>query len=331
MSVWRVMLARLRAVVRVLAAVTLATVAAPLLAQAWPDKPVKLVVPFPPGGGADNLARAVMPRVGEILGQAIVIENRPGAGGNVGSEAVARSAADGYTLLYGTNGTHGINHALYAKTGFDPIKDFATVSRVSYIPAMLVVIPSVPANNLKELLTYLKANPGKVSFASAGNGTTSHMAGESFKRLAGVDIQHIPYKGGGPALTGLLGGEVQMIIDLTANLSAQVKAGKLKAIAVTSAARVPGFDLPTMQEAGLAGYEITASDGIYAPAGTPRAVIDRLNAAMKQALAEPAVIERLAARGAVAIYSTPEAQLAHISKELPQWARLVKDSGAKVD
>jgi len=301
------------------------------MAQAFPDKPIKLVVPFPPGGGADNLARAVMPRVGEILGQPMVIENRPGAGGNVGSEAVARSPADGYTLLYGTNGTHGINHALYAKTGFDPIKDFAPVSRVSYIPAMLVVIPSVPANNLKELLTYLKANPGKVSFASAGNGTTSHMAGELFKRVAGVDIQHIPYKGGGPALTGLLGGEVQLMIDLTANLSAHVKAGKLKPIAVTSSTRVPGFDLPTMAEAGLAGYEIIASDGIFAPAGTPRPVIDRLNAALKQALAEPAVIERLAARGAVAIYSTPEAQLAHISKELPQWARLVKDSGAKVD
>ncbi len=303
-----------------------------LAQQVFPDKPIKLVVPFPPGGGADNLARSVMPRVGEILGQAIVIENRPGAGGNVGSDAVARATPDGYTLLYGTNGTHGINHALYAKTGFDPIKDFATVSRVSYIPAMLVVIPSVPANNLKELLAYLKANPNKVSFSSAGNGTTSHMAGEMFKRTAGVDIQHIPYKGGGPAITGLLGGEVQMMIDLTANLSAQVKAGKLKAIAVTSATRVPSFaDLSTMEEAGLAGFEITASDGIYAPAGTPRAIIDKLNAAMKQALTEPAVVERLAARGAVAIYSTPEAQLAHITKELPVWARLVKDSGAKVD
>ena len=306
--------------------------AAIVFAQSYPDKPIKLVVPFPPGGGADNLARSVMPRVGEILGQAIVIENRPGAGGNVGAEAVARATADGYTLLYGTNGTHGINHALYAKTGFDPIKDFVTVSRMSYIPAMLVVIPAVPANNLKDLLAYLKANPGKVSFASAGNGTTSHMAGELFKRMAGVDIQHVPYKGGGPAITGLLGGEVQVMIDLTANLSAQVKAGKLKAMAVTSTLRVPSFaDLPTMEEAGLSGFEITASDGIYAPAGTPRAVVDKLNAAMKQALAEPAVVERLAARGAVAIYSTPETQLAHITKELPMWARLVKDAGAKVD
>ena len=311
----------------------LVSVAATLtFAQSYPDKPIKLVVPFPPGGGADNLARSVMPRVGEILGQAIVIENRPGAGGNVGAEAVARAPADGYTLLYGTNGTHGINQALYAKTGFEPVKDFATVSRMSYIPAMLVVIPSVPANTLKELLAYLKANPDKVSFASAGNGTTSHMAGEMFKRMAGVDIQHIPYKGGGPAITGLLGGEVQLMIDLTANLSAQVKAGKLKAIAVTSTSRVPTFpDLPTMEEAGLAGFEITASDGIYAPAGTPRAIIDKLNAAMKQALTETPVVGRLAARGAVAIYSTPEAQLQHITRELPQWTRLVKDSGAKVD
>ncbi len=302
------------------------------IAQPFPDKPLRLVVPFPPGGGADNLARSVTPRVGEILGQAIVIENRPGAGGNVGSEAVARAAPDGYTLLYGTNGTHGINQALYAKTGFDPIRDFAPVSRMSYIPAMLVVIPSVPANSLRELLAHLKANPGKLSFSSAGNGTTSHMAGEMFKRMAGVDIQHVPYKGGGSAITGLLGGEVQLMIDLTANLSAQVKAGKLRAIAVTSTSRVSSFpDLPTMDEAGLSGFEITASDGIYAPAGTPRAVIDKLNAAMKQALTEPAVVERLAARGAVAIYSTPEAQLAHITRELPVWARLVKDSGAKVD
>lgn len=307
-------------------------VAAVAIAQGYPDKPIKLVVPFPPGGGADNLARSVMPRVGEILGQSIVIENRPGAGGNVGSEAVARAAADGYTLLYGTNGTHGINQALYPKTGFDPVKDFAPVSRMSYIPAMLVVIPGVPAASLKELQAYLKANPGKLSYASAGNGTTSHMAAELFKRAAGVDIQHIPYKGGGPAIAGLLGGEVQLMIDLTANLSAQVKAGKLKAIAVTSASRVPSFaDLPTMEEAGLAGFEVTASDGIYAPAGTPRPVVDRINAAMKQALSEPAVVERLAARGAVAIHSTPEAQLAHIVKELPMWARVVKDSGAKVD
>ena len=301
-------------------------------AQSYPDKPIKLVVPFPPGGGADNLARSVMPRVGEILGQAIVIENRPGAGGNVGSEAVARAPADGYTLLYGTNGTHGINQALYAKTGFDPVKDFAPVSRMSYIPLILVVIPSVPVNTLKDLLAYLKANAGKLSYASAGNGTTSHMAAEMFKRTAGVDIQHIPYKGGGPAITGLLGSEVQLMIDLTANLSAQVKAGKLKAIAVTSASRVPSFpDLPTLEEAGLPGFEITASDGIYVPSGTPRAVIDKLNAAMKQALGESAVVERLAARGAVAIYSTPEAQLSHVTKELPMWARLVKDSGAKVD
>ena len=315
-----------------IATCVLATVAAFASAQSYPDKPIRLVVPFPPGGGADNLARAVMPRVGEILGQAIIIDNRPGAGGNVGSESVARAPADGYTLLYGTNGTHGINQALYAKTGFDPVKDFAPVSRVSYIPAMLVVIPGVPANNLKELIAYLKANPNKVSFSSAGNGTTSHMAGEMFKRMASVDIQHVPYKGGGPAITGLLGGEVQMMIDLTANLSAQVKAGKLKAIAVTSASRVPSFaELPTMEEAGLAGFEITASDGIYAPTGTPRAVIDKLNAAMKQALTEPAVVERLAARGAVTIYSTPDAQLQHITKELPIWARLVKDSNAKVD
>ncbi|CAN1568241.1 PBP2_Bug27 domain containing protein [Burkholderiaceae bacterium] len=315
-----------------LAAASSMAVASPTAwAQAYPSKPIKLVVPFPPGGGADNLARAVAPKLAEFLGQAIVIDNKPGAGGNVGSEGVARAAADGYTLLYGTNGTHGTNHALYARTGFE-LRDFATLGRVSFIPAMLVVNPNLPVQTAAQLLTYLKANPGKLSFASAGNGTTSHMAGESFRRMADVDIQHIPYKGGGPALTGLLAGDVQMMIDLTANLLAQVQAGKLRALAVTTRQRVRGLaDLPTLEEVGLKGFDLAASDGLYAPAGTPPAVVERINAALQRALSDPEVMERLRGRGAEPVLSTPAEHQAHINREFPMWARLVKETGARVD
>jgi tripartite-type tricarboxylate transporter receptor subunit TctC len=314
-----------------IAGAALAAASPALWAQAYPNRPIKLVVPFPPGGGADNLARIVAPKLGEFLGQSIVIDNKPGAGGNLGSEGVARSTADGYTLLYGTNGTHGTNHALYARTGFE-LRDFATLGRVSFIPAMLVVNPSVPVQTAAQLLSYLKANPGKLSYASAGNGTTSHMAGESFRRMADVDIQHIPYKGGGPALTGLLAGDVQMMIDLTANLMAQVQAGKLRPLAVTTRQRVRSLpDLPTLDEVGLKGFDLAATDGLYAPAGTPAAVVERINAALQRALADPEVVERLRGRGAEPVLSTPAEHQAHIQREFPIWARLVKDTGAKVD
>lgn len=300
-------------------------------AQSYPSRPIRLIVPFPPAGGADNLARIVLPKVAELLGQSIVIDNKPGAGGNLGSEQVARAAADGYTLLYGTNGTHGINHALYTRTGFE-LRDFVALGRMSYIPAVLVVSPALPVNNIQQLVAYLKANPNKVSFASAGNGTTSHMAGESFRRMADVDIQHIPYKGGGPALTGLLGGDVQIMIDLTANLMPQVRAGKLRALAVTAKQRVPSLpDLPTLDESGLKGFDLVASDGIYAPIGTPVMVVEKFNAALNRALADPEVMERLRARGAEPIAGTPQEHAAHITREFPMWAKLVRDNGAKVD
>jgi len=297
----------------------------------YPSRPIRLIVPFPPGGGADNLARIVMPKVAEILGQPIIIDNKPGAGGNVGSEQAARATADGYTLLYGTNGTHGINHALYSRTGFE-LRDFSTVGRVSFIPAVLVVNPSVPVDSVPQFLAYLKANPDKVSYASAGNGTTSHMAGEAFKRQANVDIQHIPYKGGGAALTGLIAGEVQMMIDLAANLMPQVRAGKLKALAVTSRQRLASLsDLPTLDEIGLKGFDLVASDGIYAPSGTPQPIIEKFNQALNRALGDSEIVERLRSRGAEPIRGTPQEHLAHITREFPVWTRLVKDVGAKVD
>jgi tripartite-type tricarboxylate transporter receptor subunit TctC len=298
----------------------------------YPDHPIRFVVPFPAGGGADNLARAIVPKAAQILGQSIIIDNKPGAGGNIGAADVARAAPDGYTLLQGTNGTHGINQALYSKPGFDPFKDFVAVAPFTIVPAMLVVIPSVPANTLPELLAYIKANRGKVSFASAGNGTTSHLAGVLFKNSTGTDIEHIPYKGGGPALIGLLSGEVQMMIDLMVNVYPQVKAGKLKAIAVTSLERVSTApDVPTLDESGLKGFEMVASDGAYAPAGTPKAIVDKLNAAFRQALQDPQVKENLIARGAFPVPGSPDDLARHIARDYPMWIKLVKDSGAQVD
>jgi tripartite-type tricarboxylate transporter receptor subunit TctC len=298
----------------------------------FPDRPIRLIVPFPPGGGADNLARAIVPKAAQILGQPIVIENKPGAGGNIGAAEVARAAPDGYTLLQGTNGTHGINQALYAKPGFDALKDFTPVARWTVIPAMLVVHPSVPAQNVRELVAYIKANPGKVSFASAGNGTTSHLAGVLFKNATGTDIVHIPYKGGGPALAGLLGGDVQMMIDLMVSVYPNAKAGKIRGLGVTTKQRVSTApDLPTLDESGLPGFEIAASDGVYAPAGTPRAIVDKLNAAFRQALEDREVRENLVSRGAFPVPGTPDDLAKHVATEYPVWIKLVKDSGAKVD
>ena len=300
--------------------------------SSFPDRPVRLVVPFPAGGGADNLARAIAPKAAQILGQPIVIDNRPGAGGNIGAAEVARAAPDGYTLLHGTNGTHGINQALYAKPGFDPIKDFAPIARWTMLPAMVVVHPSVPANNVAELIAYLKANPNKVSYASAGNGTTSHLAGTMFKNLTGTDIVHVPYKGGGPALAGLLAGDVQLMVELMVSVYPNARAGKIRGLAVTTKQRVPTApELPTLDESGVPGFDLAATDGVYAPANTPKAIIDKLNAAFRGALEDPQVRENLAGRGAFGIPGTPDDLAQHVAREYPMWIKLVKDSGAKVD
>ena len=308
-----------------------ALLAAPAAAD-YPDRPIRLVVPFPAGGGADALARTIMPRFAQELGASIVIDNRPGAGGNVGAEFVAHAAPDGYTLLYGTNGTHAINRALYAKQGFDPVRDFAPVSRMTQIAALLVVNPSVPARNVAELIDYARANPGKVFFASAGNGTTSHLAGELFKTAAGIDIVHVPYRGGALAATDLMGGQVSMMIDVMPNVLPLATGGKLKGLAVTTLARVPAApEFPTIAESGVPGFEVSAWDGILAPAGTPVAVIDRLNAAIRVALADPQVRAALIGRGAQPVTSTPEEFARHIAAESDKWARVVRQAGAKID
>ncbi len=322
----------IRRAARIGAMLALACCAAASDAADYPERPIRLVVPFPAGGGADILARTVVPKVADILGETIYVDNRPGAGGNVGAEIVAHSAPDGYTLLYGTNGTHAINQTLYGNLRFDPIGDFAPVSRMTSIAAMLTVNPAFPATSVSELIAYARANPGKVNFASAGNGTTSHLAGELFKTMAAIDIVHVPYRGGAAAISDVIAGRVQMMIDVMPNAYPRVKSGQLRGLAVTTAQRFPTApDIPTMAESGLPGYEVSAWDGILAPAGTPAPIIDKLNAAIRQALDDPQVRDSLIARGAQPVAGTPEAFARHIRSETEKWAKVVRQSGAKVD
>jgi tripartite-type tricarboxylate transporter receptor subunit TctC len=319
---------------RLLAAAALLPVASAARAASgeFPDKPVRLVVPFPPGGGADNLARAIMPKVSQALGKPIIIDNKPGAGGNVGAEIVAGSPPDGYTLLYGTNGTHSINQSLYRNLRFDPIRDFAPVSRMTEIAAMLVVNPQLPVMTTTQLIRYATANPGKVNFASAGNGTTSHLSGELFRTMTGIDIVHIPYRGGAAAVADLVSGQVQMMIDVMPNVYPLAKDGRIRGIAVSTAVRFPGApELPTLSESGVAGFESSAWDGVLAPAGTPEAIVNRLNAAIRVALADPELIETLKSRGARPVAGTPQDFAQHIVESTKKWAVVVKASGARID
>lgn len=304
----------------------------PLHAQVWPDKPIKVIVPFPPGGGGDNMARLVMSRVATELGQPIVFENLAGAGGNLGSVTASRAAPDGYTFLYGTNGTFGINQSLYKKPGFSAVNDFEHVSRLTTIAAMVVVRPNFPAQSMAELLKLLKANPGKYTFASAGNGTTSHMAGETLKSAANLAVVHIPYRGGAPAITDVIGGQIDFMIDVMPNTAPQVKGGRLRALAVSTGSRVPGFEtIPTIAESGVAGFDVSAWDGIFAPAGTPAAVVEKMNAAIRKVLSVPEFQKQLAERGAVAAPNSPQEHRAFVKSEVERWSHVVKRSGASVD
>jgi len=308
--------------------------AAPAAAQApaYPTKPIRLVVPFPPAGATDILARAVAQKLTEVWGQSVVVDNRPGAGGNIGSELVARAAPDGYTLEMGTVGTHAINSSLYAKMPYDHVKDFAPVILVAAVPNVLVVNPAVPANSVRELIAYAKANPGKLNFASSGSGTSIHLSGELFKVMAGVEMTHVPYKGSAPALQDLLGGQVQLMFDNLPPSLPQIKAGKLRALGVTTAARSPALpDVPTIAESGLPGFESSSWFGVLAPAGTPPAIIAKLNAEIAKWLATPEAKDRLVAIGANGAGGSPEDFAKHIAAETAKWAKVVKESGAKVD
>ena len=300
--------------------------------EAWPAKPIKFVVPFPPGGATDILGRLAAAELNKAWGTQVVVENRGGAGGNIGAEAVARSPGDGYTMLVCTVGTHGINKSLYPKLGYDPEKDFVPVTLLALVPNVVVVHPSVKANNIKELIALLKANPGKIDFASSGNGTSIHLAGELFKSMTGTFMTHIPYRGSAPAIADLIGGQVQVMFDNLPSALPHIKSGKLRALAVTSEKRAAALpDVPTVAEAGVPGYEASSWFGIVAPAGTPKAVAEKTQQAIAKAWATPEVREKLLAQGAEPVANTPDAFGKFINAEIAKWAKVVKASGAKVD
>jgi tripartite-type tricarboxylate transporter receptor subunit TctC len=301
-------------------------------AQSYPVKPIRLVVPFAAGGTTDILAREVGAHLTKAFGQTVVIDNKPGAGGNIGADIVAKAPADGYTILMGTVGTHGINVSLYNKLPYDAVKDFAAVSLVAAVPNVLVVHPSVPAKTMAEFTDYARAQGDKLTMASSGNGTSIQLAGELFKSMTGAKMTHVPYKGSAPALTDLIGGQVLTMFDNMPSALPHIKAGKLRAIAVTSSKRSSVLpDVPTIEETGLKGYEASSWFGIVAPAGVPADIIQKLSQEIAKGIASPEMQEKMKGQGAIPIGNTPEQFAAHIKSEIAKWERVVKASGAKVD
>lgn len=305
---------------------------APAGAQVYPQKPVRLVVGVPAGGTTDVVARLVGQKLGEQLGQQVVIENRGGAGGNIGAELVAKAPPDGYTLFLATIGTMTINPSLYSKMPFDTLRDFAAISQLTSMPQLLVVHPSVPVKTVKELIAYAKSRPGQLNFASGGAGTAIHLAGELFKTMAGVDMVHIAYKGSAPAMTDLIGGQVSLMFDQILTSLPHAQGGKLRALAVTTEKRSPAApQIPTIAEAALPGYAVTTWHGLLAPAGTPRDVVNRLSGEAARALQSPDIRDRFASQGVDPVSSTPEAFAAMMKAELEKWRRVIAASGAKIN
>lgn len=301
-------------------------------AQAFPTKPITIIVPFSAGGTTDILARIMGQYLGTKFGQSVVVENRDGAGGNIGTQTAARAKADGYTLLMGTVGTHAINPSLYSRLNFDHIKDFQPLTRVAMVPNLLVVNPDRPYRTVQEIIDYAKANPGEIAFASSGNGSSIHLSGELFKLMADVDMLHVPYRGSAGAVTDLLGGQVDIMFDNMPSAIQHVRNGTLVPIAVTPAQRSSELpDIPTIAEAGLPGYEATSWFGLFAPAGTPADVVEVLHAAIVDGLKDPEVIEKYSAQGAVVHAETPEEFAEFIAAETEKWADVVKRSGATVN
>ena len=322
----------------VAAAAAFWAVAWPVHAQTgWPARPVKIVVPFAPGGTTDILARAVAPELSRAFGQSFVVENRAGAGGNLGADIVAKSAPDGYTLLMGTVGTHGINKSLYSKLPYDPQQDFAPITLVAGVPNVMVMntetAKTLGISSVPDFIRYARSHPGKLNMASSGNGTSIHLAGELFKSMTGTFMTHIPYTGSGPALLGLLSGQVDVMFDNLPSALPHVRGGKLKAFAVTSAQRSGATpELPTIEEAGqLKGFEASSWFGLLAPAGTPPEVVSRIQQETSKALNSPAIKEKLLAQGAIPSGNTPAEFTRFIDAEIRKWAPVVKASGAKVD
>jgi tripartite-type tricarboxylate transporter receptor subunit TctC len=317
--------------VRLLAAAALLGATA-IAHAAFPDKPIRLIVPFPAGGAADVMARGMAERLGQELSQQIIIDNRGGAGGSTAAEAAAKSPPDGYTLFFGTMGTHAINPALYSKLRYDPLKDFAPISLTHITPRVLVVGASVPAKSIAELIALAKAKPDALTYGSAGNGSSSHLSGALFESIAGVKMLHVPYKGSSPLLVDVLAGRVDMTFDSYTVYEEHIKAGKVRVLGVTSKARMEALpQVATIAESGLAGYDVSNWLGVLAPAGTPKDVIATLHAALGKAMSTPALKQQLVALGIEPAFGTPEEFTALMRAELPKWAEIVRKSGATID
>jgi tripartite-type tricarboxylate transporter receptor subunit TctC len=322
----------MKTTLRLAAALAFAALSGLAGAQAFPTKAVKIIVPFPPGGGTDILARPIAQKLSEKWGQPVIIDNRGGAGGNIGTKAAADATPDGYTIILGVLGTHAVNQSLYANAGFDSTKDFAAITMVANTPNILVVHPSVPAKTVAEFIALAKAKPGAINYATPGNGTPSHLATAIFMSMAGVELTHVPYKGSGPALADMLGGQTQMWIANAPVVLPHIKAGKLRALATTSAKRpAMAADVPTLSEAGLAGYEADTWYGIFAPAKTPKPILAKLHADIVEVLRSAEIRQTFAAQGAEVVANSSEEFTAKLHADVAKWKKVIADLKLRVD
>ena len=301
-------------------------------AQGFPSRPVRLIVPFPPGGGTDILARPIAQKLAELWGQPVIVDNRGGAGGNIGTKAAAEAPADGYTLIFGVLGTHAVNQSLYANPGFDATRDFAAITLVANTPNIVVTHPSVPVKSIDELIALARQKPGTLNYATPGNGTPSHLATEIFKSMTGVEMTHVPYKGSGPAMADMLGGQTQVWIANAPVVLPHIKAGKLRALATTSARR-PGIaaDIPTLDEAGLKGYEADTWYGLFAPAGTPEPVLDKIHADILAVLNLPEIRTTFAAQGAEVVGSSRKDFTLKVRQDVQKWQKVIQHLKLRID
>lgn len=327
------MMSKARVATALSAVLACVAAAGPAIAQtAFPTKPIRLVCPFPPGGTTDLVARLVAQKLTEAWGQQVVVDNRPGAGGVIGTEMVAQAAPDGYTVLLGSITTHAVNPALYKSLKFDPVKDFNPVSLVVSSPQLLAVHPSVPAKSVKEFIALAKAKPGRLNYASAGTGTSPHLTFELFRSMSGIDVVHVPYKGTGPAITDLVGGQVQAMITGVVALMPHVKSSRLRALGVTSMKRVAALpDVPTIAESGVSGFDVSSWFGVFLPARTPRPIVMKMNQEIGRILANPEVRQRLIDQGADPASDTPEEFAAYVKSEMTRWGQVVRNTGARAD
>jgi tripartite-type tricarboxylate transporter receptor subunit TctC len=317
---------------RLLVCALLFAVSGASFAQSYPTKPIRMIVPFPAGGATDIVGRLVAQKLTESWGQQVIVDNRGGAGGTIGSDAAAKSPPDGYTMLVGTSSTHAVAPSLYPKLAYDPVRDFAPVTLIANATILLAVHPSVPAKNVRELIAIAKKQPNALSFASSGNGGISHLVGEQFKSVAGIQMLHVPYKGDSPALVDLVGGQVHLMFGTAVSFLPYVKSGRLNALAVTNSKRSPIVpNVPTVAESGLPGFEALQWFGIFVPAGTSRDIVAKVNADIVKALKLPDIRERMTALGAEVVGSTPEQFAGFVKADTAKWAKVVKQSGAKIE